>query len=453
MKRIFFSVGEPSGDLHGSNLIRQLKSLGEPVECVGFGGPKMQDAGLEQHYDLTQHALMMLVTILKKLRFFFSLVDQAEEYFKNHQVDAVVLIDYPGFNWHIAKRAKKLGIPVFYYGVPQVWAWAPWRVRKIRQRVDYVLCKLPFEKQWFEARGCKATYVGHPFFDQLVSQECDPAFMAAFQSHCDELPRIDREMNERSTKLDVFQLPESPGKGCLTATFDSVEREKTVLKLDGRAKVLLLLPGSRNREVRDNLPGMLKSARVACRHVQGLRVVIGFFNQQQCDAAKEQISEQKMDCELYVNRTAELMKLADTCIACSGSVSLELMYHRLPTVIVYKIGRITRVMEKILIRSRYITLVNLLRAEKISRDGVSTYNPDAKGAETVPMPEYLYSGDRSANVARRVVGWLNDEVSRRSAVEELGSLAKEFGVPGASLRAANFIAERLGVEQARRAAA
>lgn len=452
MKRIFFSVGEPSGDLHGSNLIRQLKSLDPTVECVGFGGPKMKSVGLDQHYDLTQHAVMLLFTILKKLRFFFSLVDQAEVYLKENQVDAVVLIDYPGFNWHIAKRAKKLGIPVFYYGVPQVWAWAPWRVRKIRSRVDHVLCKLPFEKKWFEDRGCKATYVGHPFFDQLTSQEYDSDFIRAFlsQSQSQEQRVVTAAALERKGDASVS---DSPSEGCLSANFTVAMRESDSIELTKNAKVLLLLPGSRNREVRDNLQGMLSSAKVAQRHVPGLRVAIGFFNQQQCDSAKQTIDELGIDCELYVNRTGELMKSADACIACSGSVSLELMYHRMPTIIVYKIGRVTRVLEKILIRSRYITLVNLLRAKKINRDGVTTFNPDAANAESVPMPEYLFSSNRTAQVARRVVDWMSDESKRQEVVDELDGLAKEFAIPGASQRAADFIAERLGFSRRKRMAA
>lgn len=453
MKRIFFSVGEPSGDLHGSNLIRQLNSLGEPVECVGFGGPKMKDAGLDQHYDLTQHAVMMLFTVFKKLRFFFSLVDQAEEYFRNNEVDAVVLIDYPGFNWHIAKRAKQLGIPVFYYGVPQVWAWAPWRVRKIRNRVDHVLCKLPFEKQWFEERGCQATYVGHPFFDQLDSQEYDEAFIEAFKkrTHVGGSTWLDNFANEPT---EAYALPRVPVKGCLTPRFDAVEFKPEIsTSLPNAPKTLLLLPGSRNREVRDNLPGMLRSAQVATTYVEGLRVVIGFFNQKQCDESKELVKSHEMDCEMYVERSPELMKSADVCIACSGSVSLELMYHRLPTVIVYKVSRVSRVMEKVLIRARYITLVNLLRARKINRDGIRSYNPDAENAEKVPMPEYLFSGDRSANVAKRIVHWLSDTSAKMIVVQELDGLAREFAIPGASSRAAEFIAVELGIQRHLRARA
>jgi len=121
-KRIFFSVGEPSGDLHGSNLIRRLKLLDPSIECVGYGGPHMSHAGLDAHFQLTQLAVMFLWGALRNLRRFIRLISQADDYFQYHRVDAVVLIDFPGFNWWIARKAKRRGIPVFYYGVPQVWA-------------------------------------------------------------------------------------------------------------------------------------------------------------------------------------------------------------------------------------------------------------------------------------------------------------------------------------------
>ena len=180
--RIFFSVGEPSGDLHGSNLIRRLKSQEPDIECVGFGGPKMAAEGCQLHFELTSMAVMFIVEVLKNIRFFFRLIDQANTYFEQNRVDAVVLIDYPGFNWWIARKAKKHGIPVFYYGVPQMWAYAPWRVRKLRRLVDHCLCKLPFEVDWFAQRNCHATYVGHPFFDQLQRQTYDEALMAELAS-------------------------------------------------------------------------------------------------------------------------------------------------------------------------------------------------------------------------------------------------------------------------------
>ncbi|MCC6475235.1 MAG: lipid-A-disaccharide synthase, partial [Burkholderiales bacterium] len=171
--RLFFSVGEPSGDLHGSNVIRALREQEPSIECVGYGGPLMRAAGFRQHYDLCENAIMGVSRAIRAIPQMRRLLKNADEYFRLHRPDAVVMIDYPGFNWHIARRAKARGIPVFYYGVPQLWAWASWRVKKRRRLIDHALCKLPFEEQWFRERGVNATYVGHPFFDQLEAQQLD----------------------------------------------------------------------------------------------------------------------------------------------------------------------------------------------------------------------------------------------------------------------------------------
>src|SRR5438874_29674 len=170
--RIFFSVGEPSGDLHGANLIRELQRR-TALDAVGLGGPRMRDAGCDLMRDMSDLAVMGLGPVLAKLPQFFRLLAQIERHFDEQRPDAVVLIDYPGFNWHVARKAKERGIPVFYYGLPQLWAWASWRVSKVRRYVDHALCKLPFEEPWFNDRDCRATYVGHPYFDELSQQRLD----------------------------------------------------------------------------------------------------------------------------------------------------------------------------------------------------------------------------------------------------------------------------------------
>ncbi|MEN0111848.1 MAG: lipid-A-disaccharide synthase, partial [Planctomycetota bacterium] len=203
--KVFFSVGEPSGDLHGANLIRALRERsGEPIEAVGYGGPRMADAGARLHYDLTQLAVMGLFEVLRKLPKFFRLKWRAQRYFRDHRPDAVVLIDFPGFNWHIAQVAKRHGVPVYYYGTPQVWGWASWRVKRLRRYVDHALCKLPFEEPWLRERGVNATHVGHPYFDELSTRKLDEAF---------------------------------------------VRRER-----DAPGDLVALLPGSRTQEVRANFP-------------------------------------------------------------------------------------------------------------------------------------------------------------------------------------------------------
>jgi lipid-A-disaccharide synthase len=396
--QIFFSVGEPSGDLHGANLIRRLKSRTD-VRCVGFGGPKMQDAGCEIKFDLTTMAVMFIAEVIKNIRLFFRLIGEADEYFANNKVDAVVLIDYPGFNWWIARKAKKHGIPVFYYGVPQMWAWASWRIRKIQKFVDHVLCKLPFEVEWFEKRGCKATYVGHPYFDQLDSQTYDEEFIAN-----------------------------------LTAT---------------NQPLLTLLPGSRNQEVKNVLPTLLDTAVHVRAAVPNCRIVIASYNDRQKKMAQAIMTAHeasgRIDVEVMVDRTPELMKSATVCIACSGSVSMELLYHRKPSIIVFKIKRWAMLAQAVLLKTKFITLVNLIATRDIKKRTWGPYNPDAKGAEEVMMPEYLTTGNPSASMAQRAIIWLKDENARNAKIAELDVLASRFAIPGATNTAADYLLNQLGV--------
>ena len=396
--RIFFSVGEPSGDLHGSNLVLRLKEHDDSIECVGFGGPKMEAAGCDIHYDLTQLAVMFLWEVIKKLRFFFRLVDQAEEYFQQNKVDAVVLIDYPGFNWHIAKRAKKYGIPVFYYGVPQMWAWAPWRVRKIRKYVDHVLCKLPFEVDWFAARNCRATYVGHPYFDQLVTQTYDETF-------CKELTGTSQPL-------------------------------------------VTLLPGSRNQEVERHLPILLDVADQIQAEVSDCRIAIACFNQKHLDRANEMLEQRTCDIDSHVNRTPELMRCSTLCLACSGSVSLELLYYRKPTIIVYQLARWMMAAQAFLLRTKFITLVNLIAAKDIRKRTWGVHNPDAPAnksdQEVAVMPEYVTVGNPAGAVARKAIVWLKNPQKLADNVLQLDGLANEYARPGATDRAAEYIIDNLG---------
>src|SRR5437763_1602510 len=148
------------------------------VECVGFGGDRMEQAGCRLLFPLCRLAVMWFARVLANAPTFLGLLSRADRYFGQHRPDAVVLIDYPGFNWWLARRARFHGIPVFYFVPPQLWAWAGWRVEKMRRFVDHVLCTLPFEPAWYRDRGVAAHYVGHPYFDELAHQQLDAPFLA-----------------------------------------------------------------------------------------------------------------------------------------------------------------------------------------------------------------------------------------------------------------------------------
>ncbi len=392
--KIFFSVGEPSGDLHAANLIRELKKHDPQIECVGFGGPKMSTTGCQLLFDLTQLSLMLFsLTLIKTLPQFFALKKQAAKYFDEHSPDAVVLVDFPGFNWHIARLAKQRGIPVFYYGVPQMWAWASHRVKKLKRDVDHVLCKLPFEPKWFAERGCQAVYVGHPYFDELHQRQLDQTFI-------------------RSN----FQT---------------------------QAPVLTLLPGSRKQEVTSNIGMMLDAASRIQRETPGLRVAIASFNLQQANIAQQQVTAKNIDAEIYIGKTPELIEAATACIACSGSVSLELMFHKKPSVISYRVSHRNKFLGRLVLRCKYITLPNLMAVSEIEKPAWRLLDPDSPQPEPIPFPEYFSTKNESVKIAAWIRRWLNEPEERQKVIDQLAELNQNFATPGASVKAAEYILQQL----------
>lgn len=392
--RIFFSVGEPSGDVHGANLVRELQARDSKVQCVGYGGPRMQAAGCELHEDLTRFAVMWFLRVLLNIHHFWRLYRRAGRYFHDQRPDAVVLIDYPGFNWWIARAAKRHDIPVFYYGAPQIWAWAGWRIKKMRRLVDHVLCKLPFEEQWYQERGCNATCVGHPFFDETTSHEFDQTFL-------------------------------------------SEQRQ-----LDGR--LVAILPGSRTQEVKSNLHLFVRAAERIYEQVPDARFAVAAFNDKQASLAREIVGDSQLSIEVYAAKTPELIHLAECCMACSGSVSLELLYHEKPTVIHYWVGRAAYFAQSLGRKVKYITLVNLFACDDLFPKKITPFDPHAVGADQVPFPEYLTCGDKSSQIAAHIVEWLTnaDELQRR--ISMLRALKEKHARPGASARTATYILHELG---------
>jgi lipid-A-disaccharide synthase len=395
--KIFFSVGEPSGDLHGANLIRELRRRDPKCECVGYGGPRMAAAGCALHEDLTKLAVMWFLRVLLNINKFWNLACQADRYFRHHRPDAVVLIDYPGFNWWIARRAKAHGIPVFYYGVPQMWAWAGWRIGKMRRFVDHALCKLPFEEGWYKERGCNATFVGHPYFDQLRAEKLDEEFIEKLRA--------------------------------------------------GASPLVAILPGSRTQEVKSNLAYFLKAAQIVHDRVPNARFAIASFKASQAEFAREALAESTLPIEVHVGRTAEIIEAADCAMAVSGSVSLELLYHTKPTVILYYISGFAYFVQTFFRKVRYITLVNLLTATDLFPRRVATYDPTDPVDAHVLMPEYLTCQDKSQQVADHVLEWLSDPAKRQARVAQLAELKERVGHGGASLRAADYILQILSAQQ------
>jgi lipid-A-disaccharide synthase len=378
--RIFISAGEPSGDLHAANLIHSLRRVYPDAQFDGFGGEKMAAAGANLRYPLVNLAVMWFLSVLVNLVTFIRLIFKADRYFRDERPDAVVLVDYPGLHWWIAGRAKARGIPVFYFVPPQIWAWAGWRVSKVRKYIDQVLCSLPFEPAWYHARGVPdAMYVGHPYFDELKDRPLDEAFLA-----------------EQSARA-----------GSLVA----------------------ILPGSRTQEVTRNLPEMVRAAIKLTKKRPGVRFAVACLHERHRILAEEIITRTLAGedtqpgpmIEVHAARTPELIRLARVAWAVSGSVGLELMMEALPSVVLYKIKRFDLWVARWFINSKYISLVNLLADDEV-------------------FPEYLTWRDVSDDLARWALSWLDDSEARSQATSALVKLRTVVAKPGASDRAAQSIA-------------
>jgi lipid-A-disaccharide synthase len=394
--KVFFSVGEPSGDLHAANLIRALQARSPHIEAVGFGGPRMQAAGATLLTDLTEFAVVGIGAVLPHLAHYFKLLRDADRQFQINRPDAVVLVDYPGFNWWVAARAKRHGIPVFYYSPPQVWGWAQWRVAKMRRYVDHVLCGMQFETDWYRQHGCNATFIGHPYFDEVRERTLDAEF---------------------------------------------VEQQRS------RGPLVTLLPGSRSQEVKHNLPTFLHTAAHILREQPDTQFAVAAFKASHAARARELVAELRLPVEVYVGRTPELIEAATCCLACSGSVSLELLYHTKPTVVHYRIDRMWYFIQSRMRKTRYFTLGNLMNDPQPFITRATEEITAAASDSRVLFPEFLSTSDRSAELARPMVHWLQDTAAREERVVALRRLLDRVGQPGATARAADYLLEVLGKHQ------
>lgn len=391
--KIFFSAGEPSGDLHSASLIHALREQYPDLQLSGFGGHHMQAAGCEILYPLAEYPVIGFLPVVARIGRFLKLASEADRCFRQHRPNAVVLVDNPGFNWWIARRAKFHRIPVFYFLPPQIWAWATWRVAKMRRFVDHVLCSMPFEERWYHDRGVNATFTGHPYFDELRHQQLDPDFLAEYTS-----------------------TPESP--------------------------VIGILPGSRTSEVTRIFPAYLRVAQRIAHDFPAARFPIACLKPQHLEFVAQHITAARpaFHIRAHLGRTPEIIRASHVCLSKSGSVSLELLYHTKPSTILYQVSRVDyygiyRILRGIgVMGAKYITLVNLLADREL-------------------FPEFVSCTDVSEAISGRMLGWLRNRAAHAEIVSELARLKLRVAQPGATERTAAYILDALDIARPQRLAA
>lgn len=386
---IFFSVGEPSGDQHAAELIHEIRRRCPDAEFSGYGGPQMEQAGFRKLFQLTDLAVMGFFAVVPLLGKFIRLARQARRYLREHRPDAVVLVDFPGFNWWIARAAKLEGIPVYYYMPPQLWAWAPWRIRRVHKYVDCVLAALPFEAKWYRDRNATVEYVGHPFFDEVAAHQLDADFCASLKE---------------------------PG-----------------------TRNVAILPGSRNQEVRRNFPVMLRVMHRLYQKHPDLRFRVASYREHQRDFCQSLLTGRfaELPIDFHVKRTSEIIETADCCLMVSGSVSLELLARATPAVVLYRAGWVMYGMAWLLATCKYISLPNLIADRVVMPEFPFTTN---KGRYIRRMTEILD-------------GWLSDEKELTAVRDDMAQLRDAVIERGGIAKAAEVILERIPQTQVRRRAA
>lgn len=314
MKKLYIIAGERSGDLHGSNLVKSLLKRAPALSIRGFGGDEMQKAGTDifVHYD--RLAFMGFVSLLTNVRTIFKYIRLCKKDIVQFQPDAIILIDYGGFNRKIAKFGKEKGIKIFYYIPPKVWAWYQSRAFELKKNVDRLFVILPFEKKFFKEKcNWDVDYVGNPVLDAIKNFKKEPTFA---------------EQNG----------------------------------LDRSRKIVALLPGSRKMELKRIVPLMAEVAKQN-KDYQFVVAAVGNLN-----TSLYQELQHLPNVKFVEDASYDLLSVADAAIVTSGTATLETAIFKVPQVVVYKTGTFEYGIASSLVKVKFISLVNLIAGKEVVKE-------------------------------------------------------------------------------------
>ena len=335
-KTIFISSLEHSAELHCANLVRTVNSLRRQsllmekptadikksrtpatICWVGFGGSDLANAScslLEQ----TVKRASMLYNVFSQIGYYRKLIQTAKQYFKRHRPDLVIVCDSPAFNFHIARLAKKLGIPVLFYVAPQLWAWAPWRIGKLRRYCDRLACILPFEEKWFQSRGVKAEFVGNPLLDNL------PGPVSA-----------------------------------------NVKDYRTY---EPNCAKIALLPGSRKAEIQSLWPAMQEIGKLIRERFGGVKFVAVAADADKLGMLKS-LAINDLDVEYRTSGLVEAAMECDFALVASGSASLQVAAAGCPMIVMYQSNKMLwHLLGRWIVRLKHLSLVNILAGREVAAE-------------------------------------------------------------------------------------
>jgi lipid-A-disaccharide synthase len=372
IRKLFLSCGDASGEAHALRLMTHLKARHPDLQIAGFGSQALADRGMDVWQPLADLNVMGFKDVLAQLPLFFRCVYQFAKAIQSEKPDAVVLIDYPGLNRHLLRIASRKGIPVVDYIAPQLWAWAPWRVRDFK-KADKLLTILPFEADWFQRRGAHPEYIGHPLGDGLAA---------------------------------AAALEDAPPE------------------LDPALTWVGILPGSRRREIRNNLPLLLEAAVILRRRNSQVRFVLPHLRDEAWSWMAEALDSVDLpDAETILRAPRcfhQVLPQLQAAWVTSGTAVLETAAHRVPPVLVYHIpSAFTTWLYRQMLAIPFVGGLNLLTGQRVC--------PEHLGARICPEQladdlEQRLDGDCRKDVLKSIEHW-----------------HRAFATPGPAARAAQAI--------------
>ncbi|SCA55034.1 Lipid-A-disaccharide synthase [Candidatus Terasakiella magnetica] len=359
---IYLIAGEPSGDLLGARLMKALKAkTNGQVRFCGIGGPHMCEEGLESLFDMSELTVMGLAEVLPHIPKILRRIKQTAQDVESQKPDCLITIDAPGFTFRVAKKLKGKNIPLIHYVAPTVWAWKPGRAKKIAQFLDHLMVILPFEPPYFEKEGLKTTFVGH----SVIESGIDDISAAAFKER-------------HGIPADV--------------------------------PLLCMLPGSRQTETSQLLPIFKDAVTSLKAKYPNLRIVLPTVS-----TVSQYVKEMTMEWGIPIlivegdDEKFGAFKAADVALAASGTVSLELALAKTPSVITYRMKKMTHFLAKRLVKVKYASIVNLLHDRYV-------------------IPELIQDDCTPENIVTEVSKILDDAKHRHTQDAEIETAMKKLGL-------------------------
>lgn len=371
---VMFIAGEASGDAHGAEVARHLKTLIPGVRMSGMGSRELKSSGVDVFYDSAKIAVVGLVEVIRHWSDIKQAMERVKQKLETDPPDLLVLIDYQEFNLKIARYAKPLGIKVLFYISPQVWAWRPKRIHKIGAAIDHMAVLFQFETRYYEQAGIPVTFVGHPLVDKVK-----------------------------------------------TGGNETAERDKLGIRHDSR--VVGLFPGSRRSEIARLVPVMLETAERLQQQDPALSFVMPVATTIDYDELKQQCSQSSANIILTRDNLYEVIVNCDAIVSCSGTVTLEIALLGVPLCIIYKMSWLSYQIMSRMITIEHIGLANIVADQHV----VEEFLQDDANVETIgnEINRLLNDQDYRAEV-KQGLSRVRDNLGQGRGSERMAELVKSL---------------------------